>query len=255
MQLDHIPAAFASETVKLNIKVTSGETKAFNLSYEIEAIKAKSRWTQAVTSIGTDLSQQVALPDQPEDTFDERLPPQDLGTVTPGKPMTTQITLRYAEAGEYQLQVTLHADLPEDPADKVNTVISQASTISISIPFVADNRLQYEHSATPFVSLLSPERLKPDFFEKMCEASVYTIISQMTHVDLILYNIEYKHTVSNMVISVLHIADYLSAYRIQSTPSWPIRLYLSANFRTVCQTCAECRLPLAHTLYLLRLGS
>jgi hypothetical protein len=112
--------------------------------------------------------------------------------------MNAEIDLRYADAGEYKLEVTLHADLPEDPADKVNTVISQTSTISISIPFVADNRLQYEHSVTPFVSLLSPERLKPDFFEKICEATVYTIISQMTDVDLVIHNIEYKHMVSNI---------------------------------------------------------
>jgi hypothetical protein len=56
VQLDHLPAALASETVKLSIKVTSHETKAFKLSYEIEAIKAKSRWSlNAVTTVGTDL--------------------------------------------------------------------------------------------------------------------------------------------------------------------------------------------------------
>lgn len=140
---------------------------------------------------------QVVLPAQQETSFEDSLPRQDLGTLESGGSVAAEISLTYAEVGDHKLQIKLHADLPEDPSDKVDTSITQSTTISISIPFKADYRLRYEASTTAFASLLSLERLKRDFFEKVCEATVYTIISQKTHLDLIIHDIEYKHTVKD----------------------------------------------------------
>jgi hypothetical protein len=139
----------------------------------------------------------VVLPDQQESIFQDILPRQQLDTVTCGCTVASEINLTYAEVGDHQLQIKLQADLQEDPSDKVDTSVVESSIISISIPFEADHRLRYEPSATDFPSLLSIERLQPDFFEKICEATVYTVISQKTHLDLIIHNIEYKHSVSD----------------------------------------------------------
>lgn len=131
-----------------------------------------------------------------QDTCQDRSPRLDFGEVKPGETISKQISLRYAEAGNHQVRLTFYAGLPEDPMDRVDTTCSETTTISISIPFEAETLSRYDPSSTPPISLLSPERLKPDFFEKICQAIFYAKICQNTDVDLTIHDINYTHTVS-----------------------------------------------------------
>lgn len=135
--------------------------------------------------------------DEPQSEYQDQSPRRDFGQVEKGETNSKEISLRYADAGDHQLQITFYVDLPEDPTDRVNTTCIKTCTISISIPFEAEKRLRYDPSSTPSISLLSPERLKPDFFEKIGEAIFYTRIRQNTDVDLVIHNIEYTHSVSD----------------------------------------------------------
>lgn len=143
----------------------------------------------------------------------------DFGQVKPGEKISQPISLRYVDAGDHQLRITFYADLVEDPIDRVDLTCTKTTTISISIPFQANNLSRYDPSATPPISLLSAERLKPDFFEKIAQGIFYTRILQNTDIDLTIHNIEYTHTVSFNPSSVsLNLIFFLGRHEFKASP-------------------------------------
>lgn len=175
--------------------------------------------------------------DESQYVYQDRSPRLEFGEIKQGETINKKISLRYFDAGDHQLRVTLYAASPEDPTDRVNTTCFKSTTISISIPFQAETLSRYDPSSTPPVPLLSPERMKPDFFEKICEAIFYAKILQNTGEDLTIHDIKYTHIVSSaslhaarVLFLTLPIQDSANSRLIQTSldvGTFPDRTYAS----------------------------